>query len=260
MGERASYTPGTFSWVDLASPDQEASKRFYGELFGWELTDNPVGDGDVYTMASIGGRNVAAIAPQPRQQRDAGVPPMWQSYVTVTSADETLERARELSGNVHAGPFDVMEAGRMGVVQDPQGAFFMVWEPRRHPGAGLVNAHGALCWNELATPDVEASATFYGRLFEWTTETMDAGGMPYRVVKNRDGATNGGLRPAASTEPCYWLVYFATDDLDETLATLRRLGGKQLMEEPMTMGPSRLIAVQDPQGAVFALYTGHLDE
>ena len=48
---------------------------------------------------------------------------MWNSYITVTSADEALERARELGATVHAPAFDVLDAGRMGVVQDPQGAY-----------------------------------------------------------------------------------------------------------------------------------------
>ena len=45
MGERSSYTPGTFSWAELATPDQEDAKRFYGGLFGWEMEDNPIGEG-----------------------------------------------------------------------------------------------------------------------------------------------------------------------------------------------------------------------
>jgi predicted enzyme related to lactoylglutathione lyase len=245
--------------VDLATTDQDAAKRFYGELLGWELADTPAGEGVVYTMASIDGKYVAAIAPQPRQQREAGAPPMWNSYVTVDSADEALEQARQLGGTVHAPAFDVFAAGRMGVVQDPQGAYFMVWEPREHIGAGLVNAHGALCWNELATPDMEASANFYSRLFGWTTESVDSPGPPYLVIGNRDGHSNGGIRDAASTEPCYWLVYFAVNDLDPALAKVQELGGS-CITEVMHMWDGRFAAVQDPQGAVFALYSGHFDD
>jgi predicted enzyme related to lactoylglutathione lyase len=135
----------------------------------------------------------------------------------------------------------------------------MVWEPRSHVGAGLVNAPGALSWNELATPDVEASAGFYSALFEWTTEAFEGMGSPYLVINNRDGRSNGGIRAAASTEPCYWLVYFGADDLDATLARVTDLGGSHLMG-PIEAGPGRLAAVQDPQGAVFALYAGQFDD
>ena len=42
MGERDSYEHGTFSWTDLATPDAQASKDFYGGLFGWDFEDNPI--------------------------------------------------------------------------------------------------------------------------------------------------------------------------------------------------------------------------
>jgi predicted enzyme related to lactoylglutathione lyase len=259
MGERPKYTSGTFSWTDLTTTDQEAAKAFYGDLFGWELIDNPVGDGMVYTIARIGGKDVAAISPQPEQQRDAGAPPAWNTYITVDSADQALERAKALGGTVHAPAFDVMDLGRMGVVQDPQGAFFLAWEPKTNIGAQLVNAPGAMSWNELATPDLDASARFYSELFGWTFEEVEGTGMPYRMIKNADGNTNGGMRPAAESEPPYWLVYFGTDDIDAAVARAAEHGGTVLMG-PMDIGMGKIAAVQDPQGAVFALFAGEFAE
>src|SRR5256885_17211976 len=98
MGERTSYTPGTFCWTDLATTDQPAAKEFYGGLFGWEAQDMPVGDGAFYSMMRLGGKDVAAVAPQPQQQRDAGGPPPWDSYVSVADADASVARAAELRG------------------------------------------------------------------------------------------------------------------------------------------------------------------
>ena len=74
MGERTAYTPGTFSWTDLTTTDQDGAKAFYTELFGWEADDNPVGEGMVYSMMIVGGKPVAAISPQPQQQREMGAP------------------------------------------------------------------------------------------------------------------------------------------------------------------------------------------
>src|SRR5207302_1827465 len=104
----------------------------------------PVGEGMFYSMQRLDGKDVAAISAQPQQQRDAGVPPTWNSYVTVESADASAAKAGELGGTVHAPPFDVMDVGRMAVIQDPQGAFFEIWEPRASTGAQLVNAPGPL--------------------------------------------------------------------------------------------------------------------
>jgi predicted enzyme related to lactoylglutathione lyase len=260
MGERTNYSPGTFSWIDLTTTDQEGAKAFYGQLFGWQMTDHPVGEGVTYTIARLDGRDVAAISPQPEQQRSAGAPPTWNSYITVGSADEALERARQLGATVHASAFDVFDFGRMGVVQDPQGAFFLVWEPKAHIGAGLVNAAGALAWTELATTDLDASQSFYSELFGWTVEPMEGIEMPYRIIKTAAGNSNGGIRPTVEEERvAYWLVYFGTDDIDATVEKATAHGGKALAE-PMDIGVGAIAVLQDPQGAVFALYSGRFDD
>jgi predicted enzyme related to lactoylglutathione lyase len=261
MGERTKYAPGAFSWTDLSTTDQDGAKEFYTQLFGWEVDDRPVGDGVVYSVVLLDGKEVAAIGSQPEQQREAGVPPLWNSYITVRSADEALARAEQLGATVHAPAFDVLDVGRMGVVQDPQGAFFEVWEPRQSVGAALVNAPGALCWNELASPDLDASARFYGDLFGWTTEPLPDSPMPYLIVKNADGHTNGSIRPAMPPgSPPFWLVYFGIDDVDNGMARIGELGGSTVAE-PMDIGPGGRIAIaQDPQGAVFALYAGRFED
>ena len=204
-------------------------------------------------------RRVAAISPQPEQQRNAGAPPAWNSYITVENADQTLARAKELGATVHADAFDVMEAGRMGVIQDPQGAYVLVWEPKDNIGAGLVNAPGALCWNELGSPDLEGSAKFYGELLGWTTSPMEGAHTPYLVISTAAGTTNGGIRPPAPPgTPPFWLVYFATQDIDAALGKVSELGGNVLVGTT-DIGIAKIAVVQDPQGAVFALYSGQLE-
>ena len=146
----------------------------------------------------------------------------------------------------------------MGVIQDPQGAYFLAWQPGQHPGAGLVNAPGALCWNELGSPDVEASAAFYRDLFGWTTAPME-GDTPYLVVSTAGGRSNGGIRPPMPEgAPPFWLVYFGTDDLDGSLAKASEHGGNVLMGNT-DIGIAHIAVVADPQGAVFALYAGPLE-
>ncbi len=260
MGERTNYTPGTFSWTDLTTTDQEAAKTFYGALFGWEATDLPVGENVYYSMARIDDKDVAAISPQPQQQREAGAPPTWNSYITVESADEALERAAQLGATIHAPGFDVMDVGRMGVVQDPQGAYFLVWEPKTHIGASLVNAPGALSWNELATTDMDASAHFYGDLFGWKVAPMEGAEMPYMTIQNQDGHGNGGIRPVMPPDiPPHWLVYFGTEDTEASAREASELGGSVLVGST-DIGVGTIAVVRDPQGAVFALYSGHFDE
>jgi uncharacterized protein len=134
-----------------------------------------------------------------------------------------------------------------------------VWEPRRHFGAALVNAPGALVWNELQSSDPNASAVFYGGLFGWTAEQAPGMTDVYLSIKNA-GANNGGIRelnqPGA---PPYWLVYFGTEDIDAALAKVRQLGGASLAG-PIDIQIAKIAVVRDPQGAVFALYAGAFEE
>ena len=260
MGERAEYTPGTFSWADLSTTDQDGAKAFYAEVFGWQANDLPVPgpdgeeSGTVYSMQQLDGKNVAAISPQPDMQREAGVPPLWNSYVTVESADIAADKATELGATVHAPPFDVMDAGRMAVMQDPQGAFFMVWEPKQNNGAELVNGPGMLSWNELASPDVDGSKAFYSGLFGWTIEPFEGSEQPYWIIQNGD-KDNGGVREPQEGEPPNWLVYFGCDDTEATLAKIEELGGAKIAG-PIDIGVAKIGIAQDPQGAVFAVYAG----
>jgi hypothetical protein len=259
MGERTEHTPGTFSWTDLTTTDQAGAKVFYSGLFGWAADDRPVGDGIVYSMQQIDGKSVGAISPQPDAQREAGVPPMWNSYITVASADESAAKASELGATVHAPPFDVMDAGRMAVIQDPQGAFFMVWEPKATIGAELVNVPGALCWNELYTTDIDGAKGFYGGLFGWEFQQFEQSPDPYFVVMNQ-GRGNGGVRGLAQPDmPPNWLVYFAVPDIDAGIGKVGELGGSNMMG-PIDIGIAKVGIVRDPQGATFALYAGQLEE
>ena len=259
MGERTQYVPGTFCWADVATTDQEGAKAFYGALFGWEIEDLPAGDGVSYSMAHIDGKPVAAISPQPEQQREAGVPPMWNSYVSVESADAAADRAKELGATVHAPPFDVMQAGRMAVVQDPQGAFLMVWEPRDMIGAQLVNGPGRLSWNELTTPDADPARSFYGDLFGWSFDPFEGSPAPYFVIKNRDRGSGGIAEVDRPGMPPVWIPYFGTDDIDSGISKVGDLGGSKMMG-PADIGIAKIAFVTDPQGAAFALYAGQFED
>ena len=156
MGERTSYAPGTFSWAELVTSDADAAKAFYTSVFAWEYRDNPIPDGSVYTTALRDGLDVGALYA-------ADQPPHWNCYVTVESADAAAARAGELGATIAAEPFDVMDVGRMAVIVDNVGAALCLWEPKSHIGATLVNAPGAMAWNDLLTPDPASSARLLRR-------------------------------------------------------------------------------------------------
>ena len=165
MAEFTSHAPGTFTWPELATSDQKAGVAFYRALFGWDVNEQPIGPTEVYSMFQMRGKAVGAGCTQQPDEKKMGVPPHWNSYVTVANVDETTKKAESLGAKVLAPPFDVMDAGRMAVLQDPTGAVFEVWQANRSIGAQILNEPGALCWTELTTSDTKAAEAFYTGLF-----------------------------------------------------------------------------------------------
>src|SRR5262249_17908766 len=171
MATVTQHAPGTFCWPELATNDAALAKKFYGALFGWDFEDNDMGEGGTYTMIQHKGSTVGALYGQkPDDQKR--MPPHWNAYVSVESADQAASKAKQLGGALLMEPFDVMDAGRMAVIQDPTGAIFSIWEAKKHIGATLLDEPGSLTWTELMTPSTEKAAAFYTGLFPWKTETM----------------------------------------------------------------------------------------
>ena len=252
MPERTSYTQGTPNWVDLPTSDQAAAKAFYAGLFGWTYDDQPMGEGQVYSMAMLGGHQVAAISPQPAEMAAAGAPPMWNTYLAVDSVDEATAKVEAAGGKVAMAPFDVMDAGRMSFVMDPSGAPVALWQANQHIGATLVNEPGTLNWNELVTSD-RGVIRFYADVTGLTAENMDMGeGQPYTVFKSGDAMVGGSTAPQMPGVPSHWHVYFGTADADATAAKAAELGGSVIVP-PFDTPVGRIAVLSDPQGAMFSV-------
>ena len=262
MAEFSSHIPGTFSWPELATTDQTAGVAFYRALFGWDVNEQPIGPTEVYSMFLVRGKEVAAAYTMRPEERLSGAPPHWNLYVTVANVDETVKRAEALGAKVLAPPFDVMDAGRMAVLQDPTGAVFCVWQGKKHIGAKILNEPGALCWSELTTRDTKAAESFYTRLFGWTAQHGAPGaGMEYTEFHNQ-GRSGVGMLPMpaqmSANVPSYWMPYFQVADCDVSAAKAQELGAivmvppQDIPGHPTSMG--RFAIAKDPQGAMFAVF------
>lgn len=272
MSEQDRYIPGVPCWVDTTQPDPKAAVAFYGDLFGWEFEDAlPPESPSRYFIARLPGGDVAAVGSQQEGGPDHAV---WNTYVWVEDADATAERVRSAGGTVLMDPFDVGDAGRMGVFADPAGATFCAWQPKGHRGAAVVNEHGSLNFNDLNTPDVEGAAAFYGAVFGW--QLIDVGGgsmwalpaygdfLERRTPGLRENMAGMGaperfeevvasVRPIAEDRPgvpAHWGVTFAVDDADAIAARASELGG-QVVAEPFDAPWTRMTIITDPQGATF---------
>jgi predicted enzyme related to lactoylglutathione lyase len=273
MRERDGYLPGVPCWVDTSQPDPEAAVAFYGGLFGWDFEDAmPPDSPGRYFMARLGGGDVAAVGSQPE-----GAPPMavWNTYIWVESADEAVSKVLEAGGRVLMDPFDIMDAGRMAVCTDPEGAAFCVWQAKQHRGARVVNEPGSLNFNGLNTRDVDGAKAFYGSVFGWETLGLGGGAEMWRLpgygefleqsepgLRKRmteTGAPEGfadvvaSLNPIADDQPdvpAHWSVTFAVEDADATAEKAEELGGRVVLP-PFDAPWVRMTVIADPQGATF---------
>jgi predicted enzyme related to lactoylglutathione lyase len=251
------HAPGEFCWIELATTDQAAAKHFYTSLFGWSAEDMPMGPDEFYTMFKLDGAYAGAAYTEPADERALGIPPHWNLYIAVENADQAALKAAGLGAKALAPPFDVFDAGRMAVLQDPTGAVFSVWQPKRNSGLGIAGVPGTLCWADLNTPDPERAAKFYSDFLGWKIGP-GAQSDPSGYLHIQNGETFiGGIPPAAHRDPKtppHWLIYFYVSGVDACAAKAAGLGAKFHLP-PMTMeGVGRMAVIADPQGAVSAIF------
>jgi predicted enzyme related to lactoylglutathione lyase len=250
--------PGTFCWPELSTSDQKAATQFYGKLFGWQVTDTPMGPGETYSIFKVRGRDAAAACTLRKNEKDMGVPPHWNSYVSVKNADESAKKAQSLGGTVLAPAFDVMDAGRMAVVQDPTGAVFCLWQAGKSTGAKVLGEPGALCWTELSTRDTKKAESFYTQLFGWSAKRSAPGAaMEYTEfsVNGKPGVGMMNMPPMVPAQvPPFWLPYFQVSDVDGTASKAKEMGAQVMAGPQDIMDAGRFAVLTDPQGASFAIY------
>jgi predicted enzyme related to lactoylglutathione lyase len=273
--QRDFYPPGVPCWVDTEQRDPVAATDFYGKLFSWQFDDQLAGtDGPHYFLAKLHGLDVAGVA---TLAEPGSGQPRWNTYVSVASADDAARRVKDAGGTVLMAPVDVLDAGRVGVFADPEGARFCVWEAREHPGARFVNEPGAWVFSELNTRDVERAQAFYSAVFGWELLTFEMGDSSFTMLtlpgygdflEQRDPGLrarvqeNGGppgfadvvawLIPIAGADvdtPAHWSVTFAVDDADAAATRAAELGGRVVVP-PFDAPPVRMTVLADPQGAV----------
>ncbi|MEU3984846.1 VOC family protein [Streptomyces sp. NPDC026672] len=244
------FRTGSPIWLDLGSPDTDASAAFYGAVFGWRF-QSAGEDAGGYGFFQQDGRTVAALG----RLTEEGARAAWTTYFHSPDAGATAEAVRAGGGTVRVEPFD-MGGPVMAQFTDPQGARFAVLRSDR--GLERTSADNTLVWVELHTADPESAIAFYRGLFGWRSEEMSAPGMTYRVLSVAEGdrqeGSFGGVAPLADDhEEPRWVPYFAVTDPDATTATARSHAGTVLMPPADVPEVGRIAWLTDPHGAPFAL-------
>lgn len=117
-------------------------------------------------------------------------------------------------------------------------------------------APGTPCWVDLATPDVEGAARFYGEVLGWEVPELpnsaEMGG--YRRAE-KNGADVAGVMPLMQEgQPPAWSTYVSVIDADATAKAVAGAGGTVVAEPMDVMDLGRMAVFTDPAGAFFGIW------
>ncbi len=226
------YAAGTPCWVDVSSPDPVATQRFYGTLFGWSTAESsarrtPFRLGDL------------AVAGMRRNE-----PAQWLTYFATDDLATTAKAVAAAGGAVLQGPTVVGVEGQAALFADPAGAAFAGWERGAFCGAQVTNEPNAVCWHELATPDIEGARAFYGQVFGWAEGPGE--------WQTEHGSVAGIVTMDNQHVRAMWTVCFMVSDCAAAAARAVELGGR-VVAGPRDEPGGRVAQLADQCGARFTV-------
>ena len=252
MPKRDIAPTGAPCWIELGTTDTDASRAFYGELFGWTAEDPAEEFGGYINFTKDGVRVAGCMG-------NADLPSGWLVYLASSEAKVTADDTAAHGGAVIVPPMQVGELGTMAVVTDAGQATVGIWQPGLHPGFGLMAEPGTPSWFELHTRAYDASVQFYRDVFGWDTHVAsDTPDFRYTTLGTGDTQLAGIMDASAFLPdgvPSQWAVYFGADDTDAALAKIVELGGSVVLPAEDTPY-GRLATAADPTGAQFKLVAG----
>ncbi len=253
----------TFCWIELACKDMPTAKEFYGSLMGWKFRDDRTPEGGVYSSIKLGDKGLVgglyefALPEEPKKKKQPKVPAFWGSYVATKNITSTTKKAHDLGATIIADTMPIGDSGRMSVIQDPAGALFGIWEPKKLEGFGPDrDTLGASGWNELLTLDEDLSVGFYTKLFNWKAKKKKVSAKlsyTYFMMDEKRVAGMMELNPDLGDLPPHWLVYFNVKNCDKSTHLAMEKGAKILFPPTSFPNVGRMSVVMDGEGASFAL-------
>ena len=117
--------PNAFVHVELNTTDIAKAKKFYGQLFQWNLEDVDMGPAGMYTLIKPGEGTGGGMFQMP------GIPTsMWLAYVSVDDVKAATQKAKSLGATIHKEVTEIPNIGWFSIIVDPTGAMLALWKPK----------------------------------------------------------------------------------------------------------------------------------
>ncbi len=241
------YRPGQFVWHELGTTDLDASKRFYGELFGWEFDDTDLG-GAMYSLITQGGKNIGGMIYSPGTSKSG--------WVGAISVEDTKSSADFLSSNGAKsliGSSQLPGRGSMALMQDSQDAMIaLVHSNIGDPELQEPMTYGWL-WMELWSENPEDAAAFYSRIFGYDVEEREVEGKPYWLFSKNEVPVGGISRNPVKNMKSQWVPYIKVSDPVRMADRARELGANILLSPSSNIRQGSVAIIADPNGAIFCM-------
>ena len=256
---------GKVVWRDLLTNTPEESRRFYGELFGWEFerpaTVLGIGGDDAYMLIRHNGRLIGGIVDTNSFRPGENIS-QWVTTISIQDIDAAVERVTVRGGTIMTSPTSIGSRGRIAVAEDPGGALFAMIRTNEGDPADQAPDYDGWLWDELWTGDVDAATGFYREVFgfDFTDHDIDATDSQYRVLSIDDTPRAGILTMPFEGERPVWVNYLRVRNPSAITARVAQLGGRVLLDAQERSVGGTVALVAGPSGAGIALQTWPLDE
>ncbi len=248
------YLYGKFVWRDLLTYDVNATRKFYGELFGWQFRESNRGN---YLTIIQNGVPIGGIV-YVEEIKKKHYRAQWMSYLSVPDVDSALALVQEMGGTVLRKPQDIPQRGRFAIVRDSQGALLALLHTTAGDPPDREIRDFEWLWEENLTENVTLGVEFYTRLVGYTAEPLNNPqiadtSFQYYVLK-KDGKPRAGIThvPWQGVKP-NWLPYIKVSDLQSLMEKVEKLGGKIYLAPHSEVRQGKVALIADPTGAVVAL-------
>jgi len=239
---------GKFVWFNLATPEVEKAKVFYGAVFGWEFTPPPAGTR--FTIIQHHGREIGSLVAPADPKKTKGA--RWISLLSVPDAAAAVATAKAHGATVMIPPTAVPARGTHALLRDPEGALIGLLQS----SAGDLNdnyAANEFFWADLLSGDPVKAGEFYHTLtgYEVTPALLGKGD---RLTLSIGGVKRASISPKPQDlKQAGWLPFVLVDDVSATVELVTKAGGRVLLAPSPEKLAGHLAVIADPAGGVLGL-------
>ena len=123
--KKATKTPASIVWFEIPADDIARAKKFYGQLFGWEINPLPVAAFPDYQHIDTGG---AEASPDGAVMKRMYPEQTITQYVLVPSVTKHVAKVEKLGGSICKPKTAVPGMGYFAICQDTENNTFALWE------------------------------------------------------------------------------------------------------------------------------------